>query len=102
VAFAELLLATRAPPPIARGFARELPERRLRGEAKLRHNRHDRCFGVAQHVHGRLVPVLAQPGTRRKLGAFLEGVAEVEARLLTRSNETELEFWLGRVDRAVK
>jgi hypothetical protein len=31
----------------------------LRGLAKRRCNRHDRRIGVAQHVHGRLEPVLA-------------------------------------------
>src|SRR3981189_2417548 len=68
----ERLLLTRAPPPIARSFASQLPERRGEGNG--------RCVGVAQHVHGLLEPMLAQPGMRRKPGAFLEGAAEVEAR----------------------
>src|SRR5437868_13218623 len=80
----ERLLLTHAPPPIARGLAGELPERRgeggLGGIAKRCRDRHDRFVAVAQHVHGLLEPVLAQPGMRRKPGAFLEGTAEVEAR----------------------
>src|SRR6266850_1722923 len=72
----ERLLLTPAPPPIARGFTGQLPERRgkggLGGVAERRCNRDDRGVGVAQHVHGLLEPVLAQPGMRRKPGAFLE------------------------------
>jgi hypothetical protein len=36
-------------------------------------------LSVAQHVRGLIEPVLAQPGMRRKPGAFLEGTAEMEA-----------------------
>src|SRR3546814_8345191 len=52
----------------------------LRGIAKRGRDRDDRFVRVAQHVHRLLEPVLAQPGMRRKPGAFLEGTAEVEAR----------------------
>ena len=51
----------------------------LGGIAERGCDRHDRYVGVAQHVHGLLEPVLAQPGMRRQPGAFLEGTAEVEA-----------------------
>src|SRR5262245_37803939 len=51
----ERLLLTPGPPPIARGFAGQLPERRsergLRGIAERRCDRHDRLVGVTQHVH---------------------------------------------------
>src|ERR1700730_4524317 len=89
---AELLLPTRAPPPIARGFSSQLPERcgegGFGGIAKRRRHRHDRSIRVAQHVHCLLEPVLAQPGMRRKPGAFLEGTAEVEARQAGLRSET--------------
>jgi len=62
------LLLPHAPPPIARGFAGQLPERGreggLRGIAKRCCDRHNRLVGVPQHVHGPLEPVLAQPGMR--------------------------------------
>ena len=62
------LLLARASSPIARGFAGQLPERRgkggLGGIAKRRRDRHDRCVSVAQHLHGLLEPVLAQPRMR--------------------------------------
>src|SRR5437879_2431089 len=80
----ERLLLTRAPPPIARGFTGQLPERRgeggLGGVAKRRRDGDDRGVGVAQHVHGLLEPMLAQPGMRRTPGAFIDGAAEVKAR----------------------
>src|SRR5882757_2153828 len=83
-ATAEQLLLPNASSPIARRFPGQPPERCsegcLRGIAKRRCDRHDRCVSVAQHVHGLLEPVLAQPGMRRKPGAFLEGAAEMEAR----------------------
>src|SRR3954447_22838219 len=73
---AERLLLPKAPPPIARGFSGQLPERRGEGGlgsiTKRGGDRHDRRVGVAQHVHGLLESVLAQPGMRRKPGAFLE------------------------------
>jgi len=63
---AERLRLAHASPPIARRFAGQLPERGgeggLGGIAKLRRDRHDRRVGVAQHVHGLLESVLAQPG----------------------------------------
>src|SRR5579859_69287 len=62
------LLLTHASAPIARRLAGQLfeggSEGRLRGVAKLRRDRHDRYISVAQHVHGLLEPVLAQPGMR--------------------------------------
>src|SRR3954471_19615934 len=80
----ERLLLTHAPPPIARGFAGQLPERRgeggLRGVAERRRDRDDRVVGLTQHLHGLFDPVLAQPGMRREPRALLEGAAEVEAR----------------------
>src|SRR5690349_2190512 len=80
----ERLLLTHAPPPIARGFAGQLSECRsegsLRGVAKRRCDRDHRIVGVAQHLHGLLEPVLAQPGMRREPGALLEGATEVKAR----------------------
>src|SRR5437764_12436844 len=64
----ERLLLTRAPPPIARSFAGQLPECRgeggLGGVAKRRCNRDDRRVGVAKHVHCLLEPVLPQPSVR--------------------------------------
>ena len=64
----ERLLLTRALPPIARGFAGQLPEcrgeGRLGGIAKRRCDGDDRRVSVAQHVHCLLEPVLAQPGMR--------------------------------------
>src|SRR6476620_8591642 len=64
----ERLLLTHAPSPIARRLAGQLSERR--GEGGLRRitkrgcNRDNRFVGITQHVHGLLVPVLAQPGMR--------------------------------------
>lgn len=64
----ERLLLTPAPPPIARGLAGQFPERRgesgLGGVAEGGCNGDDRRIGIAQHVHGLLEPVLAQPGMR--------------------------------------
>src|SRR5438128_1498885 len=81
---AERLLLPKASSPIARGFSGQPPERRseggLGGITKRGGDRHDRRVGVAQHVHGLLESVLAQPGMRRKPGAFLEGTAEVRDR----------------------
>src|SRR3977135_1871789 len=83
-ATAEQLLLPNASPPIARRFPGQPPERSsegcLRGIAERRCDRHDRCVSVAQHVHGLLELVLAQPGMTRKPGAFLEGAAEMKAR----------------------
>src|SRR5438552_7967280 len=83
-AVAERLLLPDAPAPIARGVAGQLLERRrescLRSVTKLCGHQLDRRVGIAQHVHGPLEPLLAQPGVRRKPGALLEGAAEMEAR----------------------
>src|SRR5689334_8616996 len=81
---AERLLLPEASSPIAWGFSGQPPERRsecgLGGITNRGGDRHDGCVSVAQHVRGLLESVLAQPGMRRKPGAFLEGTAEVEAR----------------------
>src|SRR6186713_182049 len=91
---AERWLLSHAPPPAARGFAGQLPERRREGGlgpvAKRCGDGHDGCVSVAQHVHRLLEPVLAQPGMRRKPCAFLEGATEMEARQAgIRSQRTE-------------
>src|SRR5215469_12781852 len=70
--------------PFTRRFTGHLSEGggegSLGGVAERGCDRDDRRVGIAQHVHGLLEPVLAQPGMRRKSGAFLESAAEVEAR----------------------
>src|ERR1700761_527233 len=83
-AVAERLLLTCTSPPISRSITGQSlecgGERRLGSVAKRNGDGHDRHVGVAQHLHGLLEPVLAQPRMGREPGAFLEGATEMEAR----------------------